>query len=326
MNRADIVLRESGPRGLRLAVSILGPVEAPPVLVLHGITASRRYWLPRICLCATSYRLFVPDLPGFGASPKPVTDYTMPFFVETVLGLLERHGLFDRPVRIVAHSLGALVGLGLAALPGRRVERLVLLNVPRFRDARRGAPRHARRILVVPNPVDGQLAGRELGAAPPHRMEADGPEHAADSVGRARGRAKFSFRSLSSTVENCLLHYRVDGVLARIPPDVPILFVHGDQDLVAPLRAIEELCHRRPDPRSTSSAAQGTIRSTPTPANACPRSPTSSLDERGRFPNRGFGDTMSLSAKRLGVPKSGVWETSPFPLVAGGWRRPYIRV
>jgi pimeloyl-ACP methyl ester carboxylesterase len=249
MNRADVVLRESGPRGLALAHSVLGPAAAPPVLVLHGITASRRYWLPRILPLASSYRLYLPDLAGFGLSPKPVTDYTMPFFVETTMGLLERHGLCDRPLRVVAHSLGALVGLELASRPDCRVERLALLNVPRFRDddeahrtMLRGSASY-RRLLTMSSLSASWSQVRRAGL----RLSARNVRRIPWSV--LADARKFSFRSLSSTIEHCLLRYRGDDVIARLSPDIRLLLLHGDNDQVAPLPAVEEVCRLHPRAR-----------------------------------------------------------------------------
>ena len=101
----------SSPRSLKLHRSVAGPEGGPPVLVLHGITGSRRYWLPRVLPLARRHRLIIPDLPGFGLSPKPFTVYTPAFFVDTMLGLLENEGLGDRKVQIVGLSLPALDGV-----------------------------------------------------------------------------------------------------------------------------------------------------------------------------------------------------------------------
>jgi len=44
---------------------------------------------------------------------------------------------------------------------------------------------------------------------------------------------KFTFKSLTSTLEHCLLNYQVDRILPSVPP-VPTLLIHGEQDSVAP--------------------------------------------------------------------------------------------
>ena len=56
----------------------LGDPSAPPIVFLHGITGSRRYWHRRVDPLAKQYRLIIPDLIGFGLSPKPPVDYTVP--------------------------------------------------------------------------------------------------------------------------------------------------------------------------------------------------------------------------------------------------------
>ena len=51
---------------------------------------------------------------------------------------------------------------------------------------------------------------------------------------------KFTFISLTSTLENCLLNYQVDPALARMP-ERPTLLIHGDRDQVAPIANVHTL-------------------------------------------------------------------------------------
>jgi len=95
-------------RAVALHYETVGPEDAPPVLFLHGLTASRRYWIPRVFPLAAGRRLLVPDLPGFGLSPKPLADYTPAFFAEALLGLLDRERNTEK-VSVVGHSLGAIL-------------------------------------------------------------------------------------------------------------------------------------------------------------------------------------------------------------------------
>ena len=219
------------------------------MLLLHGITASRRYWTPRIRDLSTRFRLLIPDLPGFGRSPKPFVDYTMDFFVETLDGFLDQAVGKDTPVRLLAHSLGALIGLELAARRPARLQRLALLNVPRFKDA---ASAHRimfensssyRKLLTVDsltaNLAQVRRAGLRLSARYLRRLPWT---VLADT-------RQVTFRSLSSTVEHVLLHYRVDSALGRLPANTRMLLIHGDRDQVAPLETVRELPARHPHPR-----------------------------------------------------------------------------
>lgn len=67
---------------------------------------------------------------------------------------------------------------------------------------------------------------------------------------------KFTLKSLTSTLENCLLHYRVDPVLEQVMHR-PILLIHGHLDQVAPFDQVRDLPVRFPNLRLESIASSG---------------------------------------------------------------------
>lgn len=217
-----------------------GPRNAPVVLCLHGITGSRRYWEKKTRSLARRYRLVLPDLIGFGLSPKPHVEYTMVLFRDSVRGLVEELRLADRPLVIVGHSLGALIALEYAARYGAHVSRMVLLSLPRFSDPVtahqifwRGSP-HYRRLLNEHSLAETLAQIRRSGLELTLRYMFRFPWAVlVDSH-------KFTFRSLTSTLEHCLLNYQVDRILPAVPP-VPALLIHGEQDSVAPLDHVRSL-------------------------------------------------------------------------------------
>ncbi|MCY1410262.1 2-hydroxy-6-oxo-6-phenylhexa-2,4-dienoate hydrolase [compost metagenome] len=74
---------------------------------------------------AAGYRVIVPDLPGYGASDKPETDYTLDFFVSAMFGLLDA---LDIPrCTLVGNSLGGAIAIKMALDQPQRVARLVLM-------------------------------------------------------------------------------------------------------------------------------------------------------------------------------------------------------
>jgi haloalkane dehalogenase len=111
--------------GLTVAYREAG--SGPAVLLLHGWPTSSYLWrnvMPRI---ARSCRVVAPDLPGFGASDKPVdVRYTFDFFAEAIDGLADRLGL-DR-LALVGHDLGGPIALRWALDNPGRVRGLALLN------------------------------------------------------------------------------------------------------------------------------------------------------------------------------------------------------
>jgi len=99
--------------------------EGPPVVLLHGGHGSWAHWIRNIPVMARRYRLFVPDLPGYGDSasaPEPHTAES--------LGAIVSEGLdavLPSPARyaLVGFSLGGIVGGSVAALQGTRVHTFV---------------------------------------------------------------------------------------------------------------------------------------------------------------------------------------------------------
>jgi len=234
-------------RDLDLHRTVVGAPGGSPVLLLHGITESRRYWLPRILALGARHRLILPDLPGFGLSPKPFTDYTPEFFVDSLVGLLERERLDSQPLHLIGHSLGGLIAIELARRHPHLVASLALMSIPRFND-----PEEAHRVwfagsfsyrnLLTANSVGANLAQiRRTGLRLTARYLRRLPWRVVSDARR------FTFRSLTSTLENCLLHYHLDDVLESVPR-LPTLLIHGEQDQVAPLAPMLELPRRHPFP------------------------------------------------------------------------------
>lgn len=74
---------------------------------------------------AAGHRVLVPDLPGYGASDKPETDYTLDFFVDALFGLLD--ALDIARCTLVGNSLGGAIAIRMALDQPQRIARLVLM-------------------------------------------------------------------------------------------------------------------------------------------------------------------------------------------------------
>ena len=118
-------------RGLhRMAYWEWGDAANPRVLVCtHGLARQGRDFdvLAR-AMCA-EYRVVCPDVVGRGRSDALADPqgYQIPAYVADMVTLLAR--LDAQSVRWVGTSMGGLIGLGLASLPGSPVSRLVLNDV-----------------------------------------------------------------------------------------------------------------------------------------------------------------------------------------------------
>jgi len=97
----------------RMSVQLTG--EGPPLLLLHGLGGSGRYWVGLAPSLASTRTLIAPDLAGFGRSDKPRVDYTRELHLDTLdslLSALHVEGSMD----VAGHSMGGI----LSALWARR--------------------------------------------------------------------------------------------------------------------------------------------------------------------------------------------------------------
>lgn len=121
--------------GLTLGYRELG--SGPPVLLLHGWPTSSLLWRDVMPEIALGNRVIALDMPGFGASDKPLdADYGFDFLERAIDGALAQLEI-DR-VDLAVHDLGGPVGVHWALARPQRVTRLALLNTllyPEFSPA-----------------------------------------------------------------------------------------------------------------------------------------------------------------------------------------------
>ena len=114
----------------RMAFWEWGERDNPRVLVcVHGLSRQGRDFDTLARALSPHYRVVCPDVAGRGQSDW-LTDplgYQVPAYVADMVTLLAR--LNARHVHWVGTSMGGLIGMGLAALHGSPIERLVLNDV-----------------------------------------------------------------------------------------------------------------------------------------------------------------------------------------------------
>jgi 2-succinyl-6-hydroxy-2,4-cyclohexadiene-1-carboxylate synthase len=134
-------MRRLGPRGRSLAFRCEG--KGPPLLVFHGFTGSNASFRELAEALSPSFRLYLFDLLGHGASdaPRVPAHYRLAELAGTVATLFAEEGLTQADV--LGYSLGGRLALTFALLFPARVRRLVLESAsPGIEDE---AERSARR-------------------------------------------------------------------------------------------------------------------------------------------------------------------------------------
>lgn len=117
--------------GIELSVRISGPEQGRPVWLLHGFPECWHSWRHQVpALVAAGYRVFVPELRGYGRSsaPQAVEAYDLLTLCADIQQAMDLLG--HRQVCIVGHDWGAPLAWHLALLEPQRVVALVTLSVP----------------------------------------------------------------------------------------------------------------------------------------------------------------------------------------------------
>ncbi|MEU5688592.1 alpha/beta fold hydrolase [Streptomyces venezuelae] len=122
----DLDRTYAGPTGA-VRWAALGPADAPPVVLVHGTPFSSYVWRDIARSLAGGHRVYVWDLPGYGASEmRSGQDVSLAAQGRVLAELLAHWGL-ERPA-VVAHDFGGCVALRAHLLHGARYERLALVD------------------------------------------------------------------------------------------------------------------------------------------------------------------------------------------------------
>ncbi|RMF14671.1 MAG: alpha/beta hydrolase [Alphaproteobacteria bacterium] len=206
---------------------------AASLLFIHGWTSRHQIFRHQLAEFARERHVVAVDLPGHGASGRPQIDYTVPFFAETLEGLVR--ALFLRRVIVIGHSLGALAALELARMAGpERVPAAILIEAaPIIRDETMTAQlAKTSRVIEAEGIARAQMRLAELAFFEP------GEETDAVREEMAAGLAEASSLAAQSAWRG-LIDWQ-EGIAALGEVRVPLLFVNGarPQNREAAIRAV----------------------------------------------------------------------------------------
>jgi pimeloyl-ACP methyl ester carboxylesterase len=125
MDRIDV-------EGAQLSALALGPADAQPVVMLHGlVSGNMASWYSAIASpLAAEHRVLIYDQRGHGDSSLPAAGFDLEQQARDLQAVLTFDGLGTTPVDVVGHSMGALIALHYALGQPQRVQRLVLVDAP----------------------------------------------------------------------------------------------------------------------------------------------------------------------------------------------------
>ena len=240
-DRRPPLLRLHDVRVLGARISCLTAGHGPKrAILIHGLGGAKSSLFETVAALAPDYTVHAIDLPGFGASSKPLASYSPEFFARHVLRLMDALAI-DR-ADLIGNSLGGRVALevGLRA-PSRARSLSLLAPSMAFRRGRELVPlvRVLRPELAALPPVFGprQVSdGFWQMIAHPDRVDPSIADLAADEFFRAhRSRAgRIAFYASARQIYLEAPH-GPNGFWTRLELlRPPALFIWGSEDRLVP--------------------------------------------------------------------------------------------
>lgn len=103
------------------------------LIFLHGWRSESSVWFKLLENDKfKDFRIYLIDLPGYGKSQTPKTNFNLENYAETVIKFIEKLNL-NKP-SIVGHSFGGAVSIKLASLSGNSIDKLILIGASGIRN------------------------------------------------------------------------------------------------------------------------------------------------------------------------------------------------
>jgi len=237
--------------GVRVHYQEAGEAGAPPIVLVHGFTASNFVWrdvfLP---LADAGYRVIAPDIIGFGFTEKPrAHEYTIDAQARMIIGLLDE--LKISRATLVGSSYGGAIACVCALDYAERIEKLVLVS-PVTNDAVKNQKLlRLARIPLMGDALSPLMLGSKTlmrfrmkkvyarGAGPLHSNERMEAHHRPLRTAATQRAFMKILRRWSAN--------RIEEQAANITH--PTLLVWGEKDLDVPLKNAAPMLERMPNAR-----------------------------------------------------------------------------
>lgn len=211
----------------------LGPADGPPVVLLHGTPFSSYVWRGVARALAGRHRVYVWDMPGFGASEMRRGQDVSLAAQARVFGELLAHWGLERPA-VVAHDFGGCVALRATLLHGAAYDRLALVDpvalAPWGSPTYRLMGEHGNVFARLPVGLHRALLREYIGSASGPGLRADILEALVKPWCTEAGQAAF-YRQIAANDQR--FTDEIEGRYGEL--DLPVLICWGEEDTWIPL-------------------------------------------------------------------------------------------
>jgi 3-oxoadipate enol-lactonase len=133
--------------GTKLYYAESGNPSGTPILLIHGFPFSHEMWKPQIEALGKNHRVIVHDVRGHGQSDTGDGQYTLEFFVDDLIGLLD-HLKIEKAV-VCGLSMGGYVALRAIERNPERFCALILCDTRSEADSNEARLKRAATLLTV---------------------------------------------------------------------------------------------------------------------------------------------------------------------------------
>jgi pimeloyl-ACP methyl ester carboxylesterase len=222
---------------LQVSALVAGESGSDPLVLLHGLGATKSSWLTVVPQLARRFRVVAIDLPGFGASSKPRGRYDAPWFATQVRSFLDASDI--ESAFVAGNSMGGRIAMEVAMRHPDRVRAIACLS-----PAAAFSRRPALALVRIARPELGWLLTRLPGEriksslrtlfADPSRLEDEWYDAAVDDflrIWRApRARMAFFCAARHIYLDEPEGEEGFWARLAQMKP--PALYVYGEKDVL----------------------------------------------------------------------------------------------
>ena len=218
-------------------------------MAVHGLAESSRYWNGVVGHLSADHRVIAVDLLGFGRSPWPELGYSVESHADAVAATMAAVTTGE-PAAVLAHQAGVPIALAYARRQPGAVTGIIGLGTPWYRSAM-----EARRALrgpwwlsrwLVEHETRARLLCRTLCGGRPivprvarfFATESLPPDVVEDAF-------LHHWISLSGTLASCWTGAELPARYRSLP--VPMLALHGDQDVAVPIENLHDASATRPE-------------------------------------------------------------------------------
>ena len=140
-------------QGIPTTHVVAGDVNAPAIVMLHGWGSNLKLvWPLAENLAEKGYRVYVPDMPGFGETALPPETWTVHDYASWVLAYMEANNI--QQAHLFGHSFGGRLSIVLSAEHPERFTKVVLCDAAGVKPA---TPWYRQLPVVLYKLVEGVL-------------------------------------------------------------------------------------------------------------------------------------------------------------------------